>query len=314
MAGQLWSAANGYLATPTLSETLRNSVQPISRFMQFCDVEAAIGKNNGEQYTWNIYSDVADTSTDTTGISENAPMPESNFNVTQGSLTVKEFGLAVPYSGKYDDLSEQPVKEIINKSLKNHAARTLDKVAAAQFDASILTATSTSATAFTLQDNGAFSGVATHALSKAHIRAIGVEMEERNIPTYDGENYVSVMRPATFDPIGLELEGVHQYTAEGWNMIMNGEKGRYNGFRFVNQTNVASKGWTNTDAAYFFGADTVTEAVACPLELRGKIADDYGRGKGIAWYYLGNFGITHADTTSAETKAQARIIRWGSTS
>lgn len=314
MAGQLWTASNGYMATPTLSEKLRNDLQPVCRFTQFCDVEAAIGKNNGETYTWNIYSDVADEAKDVQGLNENAPMPEGNFDVTQGSITIKEFGKAVPYSGKYDDLSEHPVTEIVNKSLKNHAARTLDRIAGAAFDDSILAARSTSATAFDLADDGNFSGTATHALSKAHIRAICVEMEERNIPTFDGENYVGIMRPQTFDPIGLELEAIHQYVDSGWGMIMNGEKGRYNGMRFVTQTNKASMGWTNTDAAYFFGADTVTEAVSCPVELRGKIADDYGRGKGIAWYYLGNFGITHADQTSAQTKAQARIIRWGSTS
>ncbi len=312
MAGQLWSAANGYMATPTLSEELRNNVQPVSRFTQFCDVEAAIGTNNGDQYTWNIYGDVADEASDLTGIAENAAMPEGNYNVTQGSLTMKEFGKAVPYSGKYDDLSEHPVREIANKSLKNHAARTLDKVCATQFDASILTATSTSATAFTLQDDATFSGVATNALTKAHVRQLAVAAEERNIPSFDGENYCMIMRPSVFEPIGLELESVNKYVDEGWGQVITGEKGKYNGVRFTTQTNVASKGWANTGAAYLFGSDTVTEAVACPLELRGKIADDYGRGKGIAWYYLGNFGITHADQTSAETKAQARIIRWGS--
>jgi N4-gp56 family major capsid protein len=302
------------MATPTLSEELRNDVQPVSRFTQFCDVEAAIGKNNGETYTWNVYSDVADTAADIVGLNENDKMPEGNYDVTQGSLTIKEFGKAVPYSGKFDDLSERPVREITNKSLKNHAARTLDRVAHAAFDATILNMTSTSASAATLTDDGTPSGVASNALTKAHLRLISVTMEERNIPTFDGENYVGIMRPATFDPIGLELEGVHQYVDAGWNQIMNGEKGKYNGMRFVTQTNIESEGWTNTDAAYFFGADTVTEAVACPLELRGKIADDYGRGKGIAWYYLGNFGITHADQTSAATKAQARIIKWASTS
>ena len=95
MAGQLWSAANGYMATPTLSEELRNDVQPVSRFTQFCDVEAAIGKNAGETYTWNVYSDVADEASDVTGINENANMPEGNFDVTQGSITVKEFGNSI---------------------------------------------------------------------------------------------------------------------------------------------------------------------------------------------------------------------------
>jgi N4-gp56 family major capsid protein len=314
MAGQLWQAANGYMATPTLSAKLRNDLQPITRFTQFCDIEEAIGKNQGEEYTWNVYSDIEDADGDLEGIPENIKMPEGSYSVTQGSLTMREFGKSVPYSGIYDDLSEHPVTEIVNKSLKNHAARTLDRVAHAAFDSTILRMTSTSATAATLTDNGVASGTATNALSKAHIRDIAVTMEERNIPTFDGEDYIAIMRPGTFEPIGLELEAVNQYTDSGWGQIINGEKGRYNGMRFVTQTNIASEGWSNTDAAYFFGSDTVTEAVANPLELRGKIADDYGRGKGIAWYYLGNFGITHADQTNAQTKAQARIIKWDSAS
>lgn len=40
---------------------------------------------------------------------------------------------AVPYTGKLDDLSEQPVKEIIQKVLKNDAKKTLDKAAYDQF-------------------------------------------------------------------------------------------------------------------------------------------------------------------------------------
>ena len=314
MAGQLWQAANGYMATPTLSAKLRNDLQPSTRFIQFCDIEEAIGKGRGETYTWNVYSDMADEASDVEGIPENKIMPEGDFDVTQGSLTMKQFGKSVPYSGMYDDLSEHPVTEIVNKSLKNHAARTLDRVAHAAFDSTILRMTSTSATAATLTDNGVASGTATHALSKAHIRDIAVTMEERNIPTFDGEDYIAIMRPGTFEPIGLELEAVNQYTDSGWGQIINGEKGRYNGMRFVTQTNIASEGWSNTDAAYFFGSDTVTEAVANPLEIRGKIADNYGLGKGIAWYYLGNFGITHADQTNAQTKAQARIIKWDSTS
>ena len=33
------------------------------------------------------------------------------------------------------------------------------------------------------------------------------------------------------------------------------------------------------------------EGIAVPEQIRGKIPDDYGRKKGIAWYYLGGFGL-----------------------
>jgi len=308
---QLWSQANGYMATSKLSSALRHAVQPMCRYRQFCDVEEAIGKNRGETYTWNVYGD---TTTQGTDLAENAPMPETDFPISQGSVTIGEKGIAVPYSGKFNDLSEHPVLEIINKTLKNDCRRALDAAANEQFAATILVATSTSSTAFDLTDNGTASGVATDDLSFVHIKTLADTMAEREIPTFDGENYVGIARPTTLRSVTDDLESIQQYVSEGWNRIMAGEKGRADAVRMVSQTNIASKGWTNTDEAFFLGADTVTEAVACPEEVRGKIPDDYGRGRGIAWYYLGAFGIVHADTTSAATKAQARIIRWGSTS
>ena len=115
-------------------------------------------------------------------------------------------------------------------------------------------------------------------------------------------------RPTTLRPIKNELEQIHQYTNEGWRMVMAGEIGRYEGIRFCQQTNIASEGWASgkSDACYFFGADTVAEGMSIPEEVRGKIPDDYGRGKGVAWYALLGFGLNHF------TADQARIIKWAS--
>ena len=54
------------------------------------------------------------------------------------------------------------------------------------------------------------------------------------------------------------------------------------------------------------GSDTVLEAPAIPEEIRAKLPGDYGRDKGIAWYYLGGAGLTHQDATNA------RVILWDS--
>ncbi len=311
MAGQLWSGANGFMASPTLSNTLRNAVQPLSRFLQFCDTEEARGKGRGDVHNWNTYGD---TSSDCpiTGLDENAKVPEVSFAESQGTVTIREFGIAVPFSKKYDDLSEHPVKTIIQQTLKNSAARTQDSVAHSQFDTSLLTGTGGGSGAVTVQTDGTFSGTAV-VMTIAHVKTIADTMQERNIPVYDGENYVAIMRPTTLRPVLTELESIHQYTDNGWSRIMNGEKGKYEGIRFVTQTNIASEGYSLGDAAFFFGGDTITQVISCPLELRGKIPDDYGRSQGIMWYSLENFALTHNDQTSTETKNQARVLRWGGT-
>ena len=61
-----------------------------------------------------------------------------------------------------------------------------------------------------------------------------------------------------------------------------------------------------SDWAFFFGEDTVAEALVVPEEVRGKIPSDYGRSKGIAWYYLGGFAITQTQAL------QTRIVKWDS--
>jgi len=313
MAGQLWSnTGQGFMSTDILSEDFRLASQPIARYRQFCDVEDAVGKHRGQTYTWDVFGD---TATAGGALTEGNKMPETSFPVGQGSIEMTEYGNSVPFSLKYDELSALPVRKIINKTLKNDATRTFDRAAHAQFDATILQAVGGASGAITLTDNGTASGVNAQDLTKEHVRTIAVTMEERNIPVFDGEDYMAVARPTTLQPLMVELEDVHKYVDEGWKQIVNGECGRYAGVRFAKQTNVADEGWTNnSDAAYFFGADTVTEAIAIPEELRGKIPDDYGRGKGLAWFYIGGFGITHADETSAATKAQARIVKWASTS
>ena len=78
--------------------------------------------------------------------------------------------------------------------------------------------------------------------------------------------------------------------------------------RFVEQTNIAKESWTGakSDWLFFMGGDTVAEGIAVPEEMRGKIPTDYGRSKGIAWYYLGGFGLVHT------VAANARILKWDS--
>lgn len=310
---QLWSnTGQGYMASDILSEDWRTSLQPLTRFRQFCDVEAAVGKNSGEKFNWTIYGNTADTGT--RELQETQPMPTTSFPVFQGSVTVTEYGISIPSTLKYETMSQHNVPEVISKTLKNDANRSFDALAHAQFNATLLQAVGGASGAITFTDNGTPGATNNIAMSKDHIKTIRDLMEERNIPVFDGEDYVAIMRPSTLRPVVNELETVNQYTDEGYKRIVNGERGRYEGVRFTTQTNIASSGWSNakSDAAFFFGADTVTEAVSIPEELRGKIPDDYGRSKGIAWYYLGAFKITHADATSAESKAQARIIKWAS--
>jgi N4-gp56 family major capsid protein len=297
-----------------LSNYLRTNLQPMMRFRQFTDVQDALGYGNGEQFLWNIYSDVEQEGDE---LNETEAMPNTNFTISQAALTVTEYGNAVPFTKKLDDLSKHPVQEVIRKVLKNDAAKVLDKAAYNQFAATRLLVTptgGTSATSVTFEV-GSTATVNNVPLSKDHVKAIVDEMKERNIPGYEGDDYFSLARPSTYRPFKDDLETIYQNVESGARRIYQGEIGLYEGTRFVEQTRIASKGWTNgeSDEAFFMGGDTVTEGVVEFEQIRGKIPTDYGRSKGIAWYYLGGFGISHNNPNDA-TASQNRIIKWTSAS
>ena len=316
-----------------LSRELRTAVQPMVKFRQFCDMKDGTKARNpqgnmlgvGDIFHWNVYGDVSDQGGT---LVETTTMPETQFTITQGTLTVNELGNSVPYTGKLDDLSEHPIREIIHKVMKNDAKKAYDIQAHAQFDACALrfvpSTAGTSTASVDLTTNGTATETNNISLRAGHIRAITDSMKERNIPPYVGDDYMSIAFPSTLRDFKSELEAIHQYTEQGFQLIHNGEIGRYENVRFVEQTHIPKGGaadsttwnastgtadaWDSakSDWIFFFGEDTVAEAIVIPEEMRGKIPSDFGRSKGIAWYGLEGFGLTQ---TAA---AQARVAKWDS--
>ena len=319
MAGQVWSVntSGGYMYALNLSRQLRMAVQPIVKFRQFCDVKDAAhqGLHRGDTFHWNVFSDVG---TQGSTLTETNTIPETSFTIAQGTMTITEAGNSVPWTGKLDDLSEQPVAEVIRKVLKTDAKKAFDNLASAEFNKAALRVAptgGTSATAVTLTTNSVCTITNTLALSNNHVKSIVDIMKERNIPAYTGDDYYAIAWPTTFRAFKDDIETLKSYVDQGFRMIMNGEIGRYDGVRFVEQTfkakgsiGTAGVAWAQglSDWVVFFGEDTVAEAVAVPEEIRGKIPGDYGRDRGIAWYYLGGFGIVHTQA------AQNRIVIWDS--
>ena len=332
MSGQVWvtAAEGGFMYSDELSDVLRCAVQPLVKFRQFCDAKDATDKglHKGENYHWNVYSDVA---TQGGTLVETNTMPETNFTITQGTLTVTEYGNSVPYTGKLDNLSKHPVVEVINKVIKNDAKKAFDIAAFDQFNLTPLRMVPTGGTAtdsVVLTTNGTATVTNNVALGKEHVKAIVDTIKERNVPPYMHDDYFAIGHPTTWRAFKNDLETIHQYVDPGLQLIMNGEVGRYESTRFIEQTHVPKGGaadsttfdaltgtadpWDNGKSswAFFFGGDTVAEAIVIPEEMRGKIPTDYGRSRGISWYYLGGFGLVH---TSADAD-QARIFKWDSAS
>ena len=328
MAGQLFvtNSLGGFYASFNLSKELRMGVQATSKFRQFADVKDAWGKveRTGQTFTWDV---VPMMTRGNRALTETNTIPQGNHTVVQGTLTMNERGFSVPFTEALESMAMLSVKQPIMKVLKYDASVDLDALCHQQFNATPLRVVSTTSadTAFTITTNSSATATNTTFLSKINVRAICDGMKGRNIPYYTANDYYAISRPAGLRILKNDLESVQLYTETGLEMIMAGEIGRYDTVRFVEQTNIPTGGATDSttfdpftdtgdawntvgagDWVFFFGSDTVCEAVHTPEEIRAKIADDYGRSKGIAWYYLGGYGITHTNA------AQARIIKFDS--
>jgi N4-gp56 family major capsid protein len=330
MAGQVWSVAaeGGYLYSDELSDYLRLTQQPFTKFRQLCDAEdgSMKGLNRGERFSWNVYSNVG---TQGRRLGETQTMPETGFTISQKSLTVYEAGNSIPYTGKLEALGKHDVQRIIDRTLRDDARKYFDIEAFLQFKATklrVAPTSGTSTTAVTLTTNAATATTNNVELRTGHTKAIVDIMKERNIPPHSaaGGDYIAVAHPTTFRTYKNDLEAVKAYTETGLGHIFDGEIGRYEGVRHIEQTFIPKGGandsttfdpyaqtadaWDNAKSswAFYMGGDTVTEAVCIPEEIRAKIPGDYGRSKGIAWYYLGGFGIVHDDA------ANSKIVMWDS--
>ena len=322
MAGQLWvtNSLGGFFYSQNLSDELREALQPMARFRQFCDVKDASqqGKGKGATFTWDTVSNAA-----TAGgtLVETNTMPETQFTVVQATLTVNEYGNSVPYSGKLEALSKYEVRKPVMQALRNDAVKVFDRAAWIQFNNTRLrvvpASAGTSTATLTLTTNGTATATNNIVFQKEHAKLVVDLMKERNIPAYTNDDYVAVAWPSTLRRLKNDMETLHQYTAAGIQLIFNAEIGRYENVRYTEQTNIV-KGYGSTDGItgtawasgndwiFFIGEDTVAEGVVVPEEMRAKIPTDYGRSKGVAYYYLGGFGIVQNQTVATES----RILVW----
>lgn len=328
MAGQLWAvnSLGGFYYSLNLSKELRMGVKATAKFKQFCDVKDAFGKvtGRGQTFTWDT---VPMMSRGNRALTETNTIPQGSHTIYQGTLTMSERGFSVPYTEFLESMSQFSVRQPIMKVLKYDAAADADALVFTEFNKTPLRAiASTSGLAAAFTSNSSATGTCSSAVAKETVRSIVDTMKGRNIPFYTSRDYFAIARPAGLRVLKNNMEDIHQYTETGLEMIANGEIGRYEDTRFVEQTMIPAGGaadsttfnaFTDTadawnvsgDWVFFFGSDTVCEAVHTPLEIRAKVPDDFGRSKGIAHYSLVGYGITHNDSNNL---GQARIVKFDS--
>lgn len=328
--GQVFAvnSLGGFYSSSKLSKELRMGVRSVAKFRQFCDVRDAWSKvtKAGQTFTWDV---VPMMGRDTRALTETTTIPQGNHTVIQGTLTMSERGFSIPYTEVLESLSEVSVRTPIMKVLKYDALCDIEATVHEQFNKTPMRVSATATgDAVTLTTNSTATLTVSQQLSYTNFKSVLDTMKTRDIPYYTDSDYYVIARPAGLRGLKNGVEALHLYTESGLEMIMNGEIGRIEEARVVEQTVIPAGGaadsttfsaYTNTadawnaaaapDWAFFFGADTVCEAVHTPEEIRAKLPDDFGRSKGIAWYALLGYAITH---NSSNSLANARIFKFDS--
>lgn len=312
-----WINQSGYLTNNQLNMDFQVAAQPLQRFRQFVDFKSAFGKQKGQTENWLKVSNV-----DTRGgtLVETNTMNESSQTLSWGTVTVNEIGLAIPFTGKLETLSEFDIKQIIREGLLNDCVKVIDGLVEREMNKTPLRYVGVTTASGSVTTNSVGAATNTSILNSFHIRKMRLELEKRNVPVWEGGDYAMIASLEAAESLEGAMETINSYTESGYAKILSGEIGRIHGVRVVKDgyasrytTDATARtataiSWTtgNSGPAYMFGRPTVREIVSVPEEIRAKVVTDYGRSKGLAYYAILGHAIEWAD------EGNARIIKWDS--
>lgn len=273
--------------------------------MEFARPVDGFGKKKGENVT---LVRVATITEPTSGvIAESSKIPEDVFSLSTVSITVNEYGRAVPFTSLAEDLSEFDIENPIQMRLKEQQKLVLDTACAAAFKTCKVKYAPTSSTAGTFDTDGTMSTTALANLNVFHVEVLADYLwDTLRVPRWSGDDYVAICRT-------LALRGIKRDPQwESWKIYTTpeakatGEVGKIEGVRFIQTNHNSALGKVGTGSVLgecvFFGQDAVALAEVQTPELRAAIPTDFGRSKSVAWYGVLEFGLIWDTANAGEAK------------
>ena len=311
-SGQIWAtnSEGGSLTNNKLSKSLRAQNAPEWTYRQFVDTKEALGAKSGDI----VYFDkTLRLDTKGTTLVETTTMPENRWKVIKDSVVVNEYGNSTPYTEKLQTLAEFDPQDISSRTLKSDMLEVIDSAVAAQFNNARFRAACTTTASTTFTTNGATTTSANVNMSDKNVRDVVDYLDQRWVPRFSDKNFRAIVSVNTRRGIYDYLQAVAQYAEADYRH--NSEVGQYYGVRFALDNSYLSDAVGSNAVygeAFFFGQESVLEAVALLEEVRMKVPTDYGRAKGVAWYGLFGFAKMwklNNDDPNGTNKGIERIIK-----
>ncbi|HUV65527.1 MAG TPA: N4-gp56 family major capsid protein [Sedimentisphaerales bacterium] len=309
---QLWvtSTLGGYMTNPRLSQKIWDAAQPLMRFAQFCNIkdDALNGGGKGAIILFDKMGDIPGTHGT---LVETSTMPRATFILGQGTATVAEYGVAIPFTGKLEKISEFNVDNIVHKKLRSHQAQTLDRACKAAFIDTMAKYCAVATDSYSLTTNGTCIATGASNLNSYHVKNVCDQLSKWNVPPYDNEgNYVCIasvnaLRGLTDDTTWID---VFRYTKP--EQRLTNEAGKIYNCRFVKENHLLSNALnTSYGEAVFFGDDAVMEIPIMPPIITYE-EKDHGRDKSIAWRALTAFKSIWCDIDGKTGDSVSSTYGW----
>lgn len=307
-----FDAPSGTYKQHALSRMIYTAAVAEAKFADHVKPVDGFGKKRGENVTLTRVAALAEPTS--ARLSEGERIPEDSYSITTTSITVYEYGRAVPFTSLSEDLSHFDLENSIQAALKDQMKLSLDTMMATAFKTAKIKYAPTGLASNNIATAGTFGAQATANLNIWHVEEIADYLYDTLLaPPVDGDDYIGIfrrlaMRGLKRDP---EWEEWHKYTDP--SAKFTGEVGRIERIRFIETNHNQALGKVGSGSVLgegvVFGKDNVALAETVTPELRAAIPSDFGRSKAVAWYGILEAGIIW-DTGNA---GQARIIHVGST-
>jgi N4-gp56 family major capsid protein len=258
-----------------------------------------------------IFTQMTDMAVVSTAISESTDVDAVALSDANVTVTLAEYGNVAKTTAKLRGTSYIPLNPWVTNVIAFNAGISVDTISRDVLKGGTnvryvggASARNTVTPALSMGTNGAAGGGDDGA---DLVRRAVAELRGANVPTFNGA-YAGVIHPdASYDfrgsTGGANWRDPHIYSSpEG---IWNGEIGQFEGVRFVEASRApifadAGSSTTLTDvyATLIFGRDAFAKAWSIadgngptPRVFPTPIVDNLRRFQGMAWYWLGGYGI-----------------------
>jgi N4-gp56 family major capsid protein len=293
------------------SQEIEHNALPIMRFEEFAVKHNDLEKQAGDSIAFTRFGDIERGG----ALMESQPLIERAMKAAQYSVTVTEYGNAVGVTQKALKLAMHDVLAEGALLLGRDYAMVMD----------LMLRDTVLATPNTIYCGGRASRAALQgSVDYFDVQCIrtGVEfLQTRNAPKYDligdpyGPAYVLFVHPHQAQYLMSDPDWIAAHNYANTRNVFRGELGRWNDVVFIatpqmlngaagsgdaydvalHNTAVGGTDPADVYAATLLADNSYGLATALEVEMRQKVAEDYGRKHGLAWYAIKGAGILNSD-------------------